>query len=140
MTTIETAPTFATMRDFLRSAVPGDVFTDPNPAKRSEHTYRFMKRLTSEDHVQCGPRDAGGLVETITTTHNGKAECSTNQPEYAYWSYVTSGPLFADDVCIKVVIEVGGNLSTLDVTPAKRMSRPRLREYHQRAVDAFLNR
>ena len=126
--------TFTSTSDFLTNAVPGETFT-PEPLQRSETTLRFMERLT--DHHAQRERAAGGLVQSITTTHRGKADYIDHRPEYAYWTYLTTCPMFADDVVVTTVIDVGGETGTLDVTPAKRMSRKTLRDLHARLVAAY---
>lgn len=118
---------FTSTSDFLANATPGDTFTT-DPGQRSETTLRFMERLT--DHHAQRERASGGIVESVTTTHRG-------EPEYAYWTYLTTNPMFADDIVVTTVVDGGGEMGTLDVTPAKRMSRKTLRDIHARVTAAY---
>ncbi len=75
-TTAPTTTGFSSLSDFLRRAEPGDLLTDEASA-RSQSTYRFLERRDNESDGQ------GGIIETITTTHHGKAEY-VGPPAYQY--------------------------------------------------------
>lgn len=122
---------FTSMRDFLHRAEPGEVFTDPNTRGRSRTTYRFRQRQSSRDTNSCRPGSAGGVVESITTKHEGS-------PSYAYRSFAYACPIFADETSTTHCITVGGGVTHLGQTPAARMSTARLHDLHDQAVDSYL--
>lgn len=133
--------TFTSTSDFLTRARPGDTYTEPRPGKRSLTTYRFVARLTAADDEQCREGSHGGVVETVTTTHEGKAEYVSHRPEYAYVSQVSTNRMFAGGNFIRVVIGVTrteqGAYGVLDVCGAKRMSAKGLAERHEFALRVF---
>lgn len=81
------------MRDFLHRAEPGDVFADGHPWQLLRDD-RFRQRQTSQDTSSCRPGAAGGIVETISTAHEGR-------PAYAYRSVAFASAIFADETCRK---------------------------------------
>lgn len=131
-----TQRTFASLTDFLTHAAPGDRWDETSADGRTVYTHHFIERQGPEDSVHCRDGAVGGIVETLTTTHRGKADYVDHKPEYAYWSYLATAPVFSDGTFVTHAIranEARGRCGTVAVVEAKRFSRTRIVEAHAAA-------